>query len=80
MRCKYCGCTNETPCLGGCHWVEENICSTCDFLREALAEYYLCVHSVSRESFKALAADAAAIAKEVSRAPDDPAADIVIAR
>ncbi|HWN95036.1 MAG TPA: hypothetical protein VNT99_08385 [Methylomirabilota bacterium] len=28
-RCRVCGCTNEMACPGGCHWVEENLCSAC---------------------------------------------------
>ena len=27
--CRECGCTNETPCEGGCHWAEPDLCSTC---------------------------------------------------
>ena len=27
--CKYCGCTQERACPGGCWWVRENICSRC---------------------------------------------------
>lgn len=28
-RCRGCGCTNGTPCEGGCWWVEPNLCSQC---------------------------------------------------
>lgn len=28
-RCRVCGCTNERACPGGCHWVEEDLCSEC---------------------------------------------------
>lgn len=36
--CRECGCTNESPCEGGCAWVEEDLCSRCagvDFDDEA---------------------------------------------
>lgn len=27
--CRSCGCTDERACLGGCWWVEVDLCSTC---------------------------------------------------
>lgn len=27
--CRVCGCTENNACLGGCHWVEEDLCSQC---------------------------------------------------
>jgi hypothetical protein len=29
--CKYCGCTQERACIGGCHWIDEerSVCSAC---------------------------------------------------
>lgn len=27
--CKHCGCTETTPCDGGCSWVMDNVCSQC---------------------------------------------------
>lgn len=27
--CRVCGCSNEDACEGGCHWVEEDLCSAC---------------------------------------------------
>ncbi len=27
--CDDCGCTDSTPCPGGCHWVRKNLCSSC---------------------------------------------------
>lgn len=29
QRCRVCGCTWNDACQGGCHWVEENLCSQC---------------------------------------------------
>lgn len=29
-KCRVCGCTQEHACPGGCHWVEENLCSACE--------------------------------------------------
>lgn len=28
-KCDKCGCTDTTPCEGGCAWVAENKCSKC---------------------------------------------------
>jgi hypothetical protein len=28
-RCRVCGCTDETPCPGGCFWVAADLCSNC---------------------------------------------------
>lgn len=27
--CRVCGCTDAQGCLGGCCWVEEDLCSSC---------------------------------------------------
>ena len=29
QTCRICGCTNERACLGGCHWIQEDLCSEC---------------------------------------------------
>lgn len=29
--CRVCGCTETTPCAGGCAWVEPDLCSACAF-------------------------------------------------
>lgn len=28
-KCIECGCTDTTPCPGGCAWVRPNLCSAC---------------------------------------------------
>ena len=28
-QCRSCGCTDDCPCDGGCHWVEDDLCSAC---------------------------------------------------
>lgn len=28
-RCRVCGCTDDRACPGGCHWVEDDLCSAC---------------------------------------------------
>lgn len=28
--CRVCGCTDNNACEGGCHWVEDNLCSKCE--------------------------------------------------
>jgi len=27
--CRVCGCTDDQACEGGCHWVEDDLCSSC---------------------------------------------------
>jgi len=27
--CRECGCSNLNACLGGCAWIEEDLCSSC---------------------------------------------------
>jgi len=27
--CRVCGCSDLEPCLGGCSWVQEDLCSAC---------------------------------------------------
>lgn len=27
--CRVCGCTQNNACLGGCFWVEDDLCSRC---------------------------------------------------
>ena len=29
-QCRACGCTDNAACEGGCHWIEADLCSTCD--------------------------------------------------
>lgn len=29
MKCKYCGCTEDKPCAGGCFWAKDDVCSNC---------------------------------------------------
>ena len=28
-KCKYCGCTDDHACEGGCSWVVKDVCSKC---------------------------------------------------
>lgn len=37
-RCRICGCTNYRACLGGCYWVEPDLCSQCEKEIKAAAE------------------------------------------
>ena len=32
--CRSCDCTDETPCPGGCYWVDPDLCSSCVPLSE----------------------------------------------
>lgn len=29
LRCRHCDCTYDRACIGGCHWVEPDLCSAC---------------------------------------------------
>lgn len=29
QTCRRCGCTNYAICVGGCRWIEEDLCSRC---------------------------------------------------
>lgn len=29
MTCKRCGCTEQTPCAGGCQWMLPDLCTAC---------------------------------------------------
>jgi len=28
-QCRYCGCSDDQACPGGCSWVAPNVCSRC---------------------------------------------------
>lgn len=28
-KCRVCGCTDDKACVGGCYWVEDDLCSQC---------------------------------------------------
>lgn len=29
QKCRVCGCTWNNACVGGCYWVEEDLCNQC---------------------------------------------------
>lgn len=29
LECRVCGCTDSMACIGGCYWIEEDLCSKC---------------------------------------------------
>jgi hypothetical protein len=35
-RCRRCWCTETEACVGGCYWVEPDLCSKCIRVMEAL--------------------------------------------
>lgn len=37
-ECRQCGCTDDNACEGGCHWVEDDLCSACAVGAQALEE------------------------------------------
>jgi len=41
MKCKVCGCTEETPCEGGCFWIGPELCSACITLPESKEDMLL---------------------------------------
>jgi len=30
-RCRVCGCTDDDACEDGCSWVEDDLCSSCEY-------------------------------------------------
>jgi division protein CdvB (Snf7/Vps24/ESCRT-III family) len=52
--CKVCGCTDVTPCLGGCAWVKKNLCSKCAF---KLRENFIRTLAVSIAMLRAIRTD-----------------------
>jgi hypothetical protein len=57
VRCRVCGCTEREPCNPPCAWVEEDLCTLCALIAEALAEWKTGAHR----------ANVAALMREVSR-------------
>lgn len=45
-KCRVCGCTQNNACEGGCHWVEEDLCSKC---AENSAEGETAIEKLKRE-------------------------------
>ena len=39
VKCRVCGCTDRHSCNPPCHWVEENLCSTCLEAAQALLDW-----------------------------------------
>lgn len=35
--CRVCGCTEDKACVGGCWWVEYDLCSACANKRRGIA-------------------------------------------
>ena len=33
-QCRECGCTEFAPCIDGCCWVEEDLCSSCAYIED----------------------------------------------
>lgn len=40
-RCRVCGCTQVDACLGGCSWVDDDLCSTCGAAVDALRAWLM---------------------------------------
>jgi hypothetical protein len=34
QTCRNCGCTDENACDGGCWWIEDDLCSACEAVRD----------------------------------------------
>lgn len=47
IRCRVCGCTEIDACLGGCAWVEVDLCSGCAATIGALVEWRRTARRVS---------------------------------
>ena len=39
VKCRVCGCTDRHSCNPPCHWIEENLCSTCLEAARALLDW-----------------------------------------
>ena len=40
-KCRICECTTTDACVNHCHWVSDDLCSTCADFMEILAAYML---------------------------------------
>lgn len=43
-KCRVCRCTEEDGCMGGCGWVEADLCSTCEETIAVLCAYMDVAH------------------------------------
>jgi hypothetical protein len=41
MQCVMCGCSDNSPCEGGCFWVSDQLCSACLLEQLKLAAFQL---------------------------------------
>lgn len=39
--CRYCGCTDNAACVGGCSWIADDLCDNCLPLDEARVDMAL---------------------------------------
>ena len=51
-KCRICGCTDEHGCVGGCYWIEEDLCSKC--AERLIEDYQTLQHMVLRGASKYL--------------------------
>jgi hypothetical protein len=74
--CRVCGCTDTTPCAGGCFWFQPGICSVCAFAVEVVSEWVVrarnpAVEVVSEWVVRARNPDANALIAEVLRKAEE---------
>lgn len=47
--CRACGCTDDSACAGGCWWVADDLCSSCDGMGAAVGHCGNCDKLASDE-------------------------------
>lgn len=47
-RCRVCGCSKREPCNPPCGWYEEDLCTLCALVIEAIAEWLDGAHWANR--------------------------------
>jgi hypothetical protein len=71
VKCRVCGCTDRNPCNPACHWVEEDLCSTCLEAARALLHWR---ESAVKPDRNALWMELNRLYRRVLRAQKNPAA------
>lgn len=69
-KCRICHCTEDDACLGGCAWVEADLCTTCAEMLDYLSDFMHTAGPSTRSFTTALAA----VARLASAVEWDPAA------
>lgn len=68
-KCRVCGCTDDRACVGGCFWVEEDLCSACQAKAEEAAKTAQEIVDGVGEKLNAVDAAVQDIAAEIGKKP-----------